>query len=153
MNIRLLFLRFFFSASVAVAQNPNMPESENYEIRFYEDANYKGKFENITLSSIADTKNHSLKEPDNHICSVKVPKGFVVILYENDISKKGKYIELMEDCPDLSELGWKNKTSYTSVFFSVKPGGRYVKTKKVNGKTIPGHWEAVAVPLKKPENK
>jgi|GEM_PF-1958378 len=153
MNIRVLFLRFFFSASVAVAQNSNMPASENYEVRFYEDANYKGRFEEIILTSIADTKNHSLKEMNNRICSVKVPKGFVVILYENDDEKKGKSIELMEDCPDLSELGWKNKTSYTSIFFSVKPGAHYIRTKKIKGKTIPGHWEAVAVPLKKPENK
>lgn len=148
---QLLFLRFFFSASVAVAQNSNMPE--NYEVRFYEEVNYTGRFEEIILTSVADTKNHSITELNNRISSVKVPKGFVVILYENDDGKKGKSIELMEDCPDLSELGWKNKTSYTSVFFSVKPGGRYVKTKKVNGKTIPGHWEAAAVPLKKPKNK
>jgi len=152
MIIRLLFLRFFFSASVVAAQNSNMPASENYEVCFYEDTNYTGRFEKIILTSIADTKNHSLKELNNRICSVKVPKGFVVILYENDDEKKGKSIELMEDCLDLSELGW-NKTSYTSVFFSVKPGGRYIRTKKIKGETIPGHWEAAAVPLKKPENK
>lgn len=148
----LLFFLFLLSVSAVDAQKFNTPASENYEVRFYEDANYKGRFEEIILTSIADTKNHSLKELNNRICSVKVPKGFVVILYEND-EKKGKSIELTEDCPDLSTLGWKNKTSYSSVFFSVKPGGRYIKTKKINGKIIPGHWEAVAVPLKKPENK
>lgn len=150
---KLSLFWFLLSLSAIEAQNSNVPASENYEVRFYEDANYTGRFEEMILTSIADTKNHSLKEPNNRICSVKVPKGFVVILYENEDEKKGKSIELMEDCPDLSELGWKNNTSYASVFFSVKPGGRYIKTKKINGKTIPGHWEAVAVPLKKPENK
>lgn len=110
MIIRLLFLRFFFSASVVAAQNSNVHSSENYDVSFYGDTHYKGRFEEMILTSAADTKNHSLKELNGRVCSVKVPKGFVVILYENDDEKKGKSIELMEDCPDLSELGW-NKTS------------------------------------------
>lgn len=164
----LTFLHFLLPASVSFSQGirdhhyvaaAQSPESSvpaaptNYEVFFYEDVNYAGRSEQVKLSSLSDTRNHSMAGLNNRVGSVKVPKGFVAVLYEhvNEKGGYGKYIELMEDCPDLSVYGLNDTVSYASVFFSVRPGGRYVRTKKINGKPIPGHWEATAVPRPKPK--
>lgn len=150
----LTLFRFLLPASSAVGQNPALPAPAGYNVFFYEKPYYAGRAEQVNLLSITSTRNHSMAGLNNRVGSVKVPKGFVVILYEN-ADKKGGYgkdIELTEDCPDLSVYGWSSKVVYAYVFFSVRPGGRYVKSKKVNGKTVPGHWEAIIVPLSKPKS-
>lgn len=123
----------------------------NYEVFFYNDINYTGKFEQINIPSIVATREYSMAGLQNKVRSVIIPRGFVVALYEhaNESGGYGNYLELMEDCPDLAKLGLGDTVCFASVFFSKRLGGRYIIAKKVNDKIIPGYWKETALsPLK-----
>jgi hypothetical protein len=107
----------------------------------FEDVNFTGAFQSYGLGT------HRLVGPpdlNDRISSIKVPKGYVVMIYEhaNEAGGMGSYTDLMEDCPDLAVYNLSDKVSYLSVFTAEKAGGYvWVRARNVNNKVVPGHWE------------
>ena len=83
------------------------------EVTLYENADYGGRFELVQPIATGGT-GRSVQQLNEKSSSVKVPAGMVAIVYEhaNDISGYGRYVELMEDCPNLSVYGLDNKISF-----------------------------------------
>ena len=83
-------------------------------------------------------------EFNDMISSIKVPAGFVVIVFEHadDNGGYGISVDLMEDCPDLSKYDFNDKISYITVL-SVPSGVpcRWVRNNNVNGQFFEGHWD------------
>ena len=76
--------------------------------------------------------------------SIRVAAGFCAMLYEhaNEFSGYGAWVDLLEDCPDLSVYGFDKKTSYVHVFRSERPDGFiWARGAMRDGQFIPGHWE------------
>jgi phospholipase C len=75
--------------------------------------------------------------------SVRVAPGYCAILYEhaNEFSGYGAWVDLLEDCPDLSVYGFDKKTSYVHVFRSERDNYVWARTALRDGQLVPGHWE------------
>jgi len=76
--------------------------------------------------------------------SIRVAAGFCAMLYEhaNEFGGYGAWVDLLEDCPDLSVYGFDKKTSYVHVFRSERPDGFiWARGAMRDGQFIPGHWE------------
>jgi phospholipase C len=65
------------------------------------------------------------------------------MLYEhaNEFSGYGAWVDLLEDCPDLSVYGFDKKTSYVRVFRTERDGFVWARGAMRDGQFIPGHWE------------
>jgi|GEM_PF-3383985 len=126
-------------------------------VTLYENAGYGGRFELVRTTLMPGT--HGILRPlgqlNDMASSVKVPAGMVAILYEhtNGSNAYGRYVELMEDCPDLSVYGLDNKVSYVSVFPATRQDGyNFVRAKNKNGTVIGGHWEKARANGQLPDN-
>jgi phospholipase C len=75
--------------------------------------------------------------------SVRVAPGYCAVLYEhaNEFSGYGAWVDLLEDCPDLSVYGFDKKTSYVHVFRAERDGFVWARTAMRDGQLVPGHWE------------
>ena len=75
--------------------------------------------------------------------SVRVSPGYCAVLYEhaNEFSGYGAWVDLLEDCPDLSVYGFDKKTSYVHVFRAEREGFVWARTAIRDGQLVPGHWE------------
>ncbi|TKB92083.1 MAG: hypothetical protein E8D40_07930, partial [Nitrospira sp.] len=75
--------------------------------------------------------------------SIRVAPGYCAILYEhaNEFSGYGAYVDLLEDCPDLSVYGFDKKTSYVQVFRSERDVFIWARTATRDGQVVSGHWE------------
>jgi len=75
--------------------------------------------------------------------SVRVAPGYGVILYEhaNEFGGYGAWIDLLEDCPDLSVYDFDKKTSYVQVFRSERDAFIWARTAIRDGHLVSGHWE------------
>jgi phospholipase C len=75
--------------------------------------------------------------------SIRVAAGYCAILYEhaNEYSGYGAWVDLLEDCPDLSVYGFDKKTSYVHVFRTERDGFVWARGAMRDGQFIPGHWE------------
>lgn len=126
-------------------------------VTLYENAGYAGRFELVqsTLMPGATGPGRTLGQLNDMVSSVKVPAGMVVVLYEhtNNSNGYGRYVELMEDCPNLSVYGLDNKVSYVSVFPVTREDGyNFVRAKNKNGTIIAGHWERARANGQLPDN-
>lgn len=87
---------------------------------------------------------YSLADFNDLASSIKVPAGFVAIIYEHSAGTQGYgiWVDLLEDCPDLSVYNFNDKASYITIFSAIKDN-QYVwaRNAMVNGQFIPGHWE------------
>jgi phospholipase C len=74
--------------------------------------------------------------------SVRVSPGYCAVLYEhaNEFSGYGAWVDLLEDCPDLSVYGFDKKTSYVHVFRPEREGFVWARTAIRDGQLVPGHW-------------
>jgi hypothetical protein len=75
--------------------------------------------------------------------SIKVPPGFVAIIFEhaNESGGYGNYVELMEDCENLSAYNFSDKISYLNIFsVDARPGYVYRRTRIINNEIVPGLW-------------
>lgn len=167
MKKTLTILPFLFIAAIAFAQQvrdlrkgqkipvaqPKPVASINYEVIFYENPNYNGRFELVKPTS-SGANNHSMSNFNDMVSSVQVPNGMVAILYEhaNEKGGYGNYVELMEDCADLSVYGLNDKVSFVAVFPATMSGSNFKRTKNMNGSIVPGHWERARADGKKPDN-
>ncbi len=86
--------------------------------------------------------------------SFRVPSGWVAVIYEhaNEKGGYGNYIDLMEDCADLSIYNFNDKVSYLRVFMATKPGYVYVRNRMSNNQFVAGHWERERANGIKPDN-
>ncbi len=75
--------------------------------------------------------------------SVRVAPGYCAVLYEhaNDFGGYGAWVDLLEDCPDLSVYGFDKKTSYMRVFPAERDGFVWARNATRDGQFVPGHWE------------
>jgi hypothetical protein len=75
--------------------------------------------------------------------SIHVAPGYGAVLYEhaNEYGGYGAWVDLLEDCPDLSVYGFDKKTSYVHVFRTERDGFVWARGAMRDGQFIPGHWE------------
>ncbi|MEI9946141.1 MAG: PLAT/LH2 domain-containing protein [Chitinophagaceae bacterium] len=112
------------------------------DVTLYENTGYGGGVELVPPNAPGGA-GRSVIQLNELSSSVKVPAGMVAIVYEhtNESSGYGHYVELMEDCPDLSVYDLNNKVSFVSVFPVTRDGFNFVRAQNKNGTIIPGHWE------------
>ncbi len=119
------------------------------EVILYEHPNYSGRFQTLAVGQ------YPLGDFNDLGSSIEVPAGMVVIIYEhaNPTGGSGNYVDLMENCPDLSVYNFNGKVSYVSVInISSRPGHVWVRNRMVNNEFIPGHWERARSDGRKPDN-
>src|SRR5690242_8884047 len=75
--------------------------------------------------------------------SIRVTPGYCAMLYEhaNEFGGYGAWVDLLEDCPDLSVYGFDKKTSYVHVFRIERDGFVWARGAISDGQFVPGHWE------------
>ena len=75
--------------------------------------------------------------------SIRVAPGYCAVLYEhaNEYGGYGAFVDLLEDCPDLSVYGFEKKTSCVSVFRIERDRFIWVRSVMRDGQVIRGHWE------------
>ncbi len=88
-----------------------------------------------------DTRFHT--DFNDAASSIRVAAGFCAILYEhaNEFSGYGAWVDLLEDCPDLSVYGFDKRTSYVRVFRTERDGFVWARGAMRGGQFVPGHWE------------
>lgn len=161
--ITLLFFAVTAAASSQVLKNHNSGKSpisqkavvakRNPEVWLYENPNYDGRFQIVTLQT-SGTKGFAMNDFNDMVSSVQVPKGMVAIVYEHSSANGGygNYVTLMEDCPDLSVYNLNDKISHVEFFSATRPGYVYVRPKMVNNQVVDGHWERAKADGSLPDN-
>ncbi|MEO6612081.1 MAG: hypothetical protein ABIT05_02660 [Chitinophagaceae bacterium] len=112
--------------------------TENNTVIIYEDANFGG------TGKMFEPGVYLLTGFNDVVSSVQVPPGMGIMIYENGSEKggDGKYVDLLEDCPDLSVYQFNDIASYISVFKLTNAAGHvWARGKMRDGKFVPGHWE------------
>jgi hypothetical protein len=107
------------------------------EITLFESPGFTGQ------SKVYKEGDYPLSDFNDQASSIKVPPGMGVMIYENvnNAGGYGAYIDLLEDCADLSTYQFNDNVSFIRVFAADKPGYVYVRNKMVNNQFVPGHWE------------
>lgn len=134
-----------------VTTKPPVTTAGDQKVVLFDGTNYGGQSRSFgigdyTLSAPADLNDLA--------SSFRVPKGWVVLVYEhaNEKGGYGNYIDLMEDCPDLSVYGFNDKISFLRVFSATRPGYVYVRGRISNNQYVAGHWERERASGLKPDN-
>lgn len=129
--------------------NPKVKSQPAQEVILYENSNYSGRFQSLKVGQ------YPLGDFNDLGSSITVPKGMVVVIYEHSQASGGygNYVDLMEDCPDLSVYNFNGKASYVNVFSpSSRPGYVWIRNRMDNNRFIPGHWEHAKTNGTMPEN-
>ncbi len=108
------------------------------EVILYEHPNYSGRFKTLGVGQ------YPLSDFNDLGSSITVPAGMVVVIYEHakEAGGYGIYVDLMEDCPDLSIYNFNGKASYVNVFRSSSNTGLLWARNRIDKNLfIPGHWE------------
>ncbi len=123
-----------------MAQDIQFYNQANNSVILYEHGNFSGQTKTFGVGTYRFTSSADFNDLAS---SIKVPAGFVAVIYEhaNEAGGYGTYVDLMEDCADLSVYGFNDKTSYLSVFSASKPGYAYVRGRMSNNQFVAGHWE------------
>lgn len=104
----------------------------------YENTNYTGQSKALTPGQ------YQLSDFNDLASSIKVPAGMVAIIYEhgNNTMGYGRWVDLLEDCPDFSVYNFNDKTSYINIFLKLKDNTyEWARNANVNGSFVAGHWE------------
>jgi hypothetical protein len=75
--------------------------------------------------------------------SIRVPAGMVALLFEHadEGGGYGRWVDLLEDCPNLAVYDFDKVVSFVDVFSAVSPEGRVWARGIMDGGTfVPGHW-------------
>ncbi len=117
----------------------------------FENANFTGQSKSFGVGMY---RFNSPADFNDIASSIKVPNDLVAIIYEhaNEAGGYGNYIDLMEDCPDLSTYGFNDKASYLHVFSTSRPGFAYARNRNTNNQFVAGHWERERANSAKPDN-
>lgn len=133
-KVTLLFslLLIFLMCSSADSQISRSPR-----VSIHEDTNFGGRSKTLPPGDF------KLSDFNEIVSSIKVPDGFVAIIYEHADGGGGfgRSVDLLEDCLDLSKFNLNDKASYISVFRSTRQGFLWVRNSIVNGQFVSGHWE------------
>ncbi|MFZ9387021.1 MAG: hypothetical protein ACO25B_04005 [Chitinophagaceae bacterium] len=121
------------------------------QVTIYENADFNGRSRSF---GAGDYVLKSQADMNDLASSFRVPEGWVVLLFEhaNEKGGYGNYIDLMEDCRDLSVYNFNDKTSFLRVFRSTRPGYVYVRNRVQDNRFIAGHWEREKANGSKPDN-
>lgn len=109
-------------------------------VTLYENRNFEGA--SLTVGEGA-TRLATPETFNDAASSLRVPAGFCAVLYEhsNEFGGYGAWLDLLEDCPDLSAYGFDKKTSYIRVFPATTDIHVWKRNAVVDGAFVPGHWE------------
>jgi hypothetical protein len=126
------------------------------EVKLYENPGFTGR--SVTLG----VGGHRFFTPDDFndvAASMQVAAGFVAIIYAaaDDLGGYGMYVDVMEDCADLSVYGLSKEVSYVSVFAAAHDQGTgwalvWARATGSGASFVPGHWERVQVGGQLPPN-
>lgn len=150
-QLNLHLLAFVGCAFLAAAQSPPLPPSISrlrpigpihtgelpFTVTLYEDASFGGRSKSVGVGD------YRLSDFEGIASSIRVPLGFVAILYEH-ADEGGGYgisVDLLEDCPDLSKYNLNDKAAYISVFSATRDGLFWARNSMRNGQFNAGHWE------------
>jgi hypothetical protein len=76
--------------------------------------------------------------------SIRVPAGLVAMLFEHadEGGGYGRWVDLLEDCPNLAVYGLDKIVSYVNVFGQFTDDGHvWARGSMQAGNFVPGHWE------------
>lgn len=76
--------------------------------------------------------------------SIRIPKGMVAVVYEHGYAKGGygNYVDLLEDCADLSQYSLTDKASYISIFNADRDASfTWARARMRDNQYVSGHWE------------
>ena len=121
------------------------------QVTLFEEPNFQGR--GISFGTGNQTFRNT--DFDDKASSIKVQPGTVVILYTDANEKEGygAFVDLLEDCADLSVYGMNDKVSYISVIRTdARPGFVWVRNRMVNNQFLSGHWERKRVDGQLPDN-
>lgn len=104
----------------------------------FEQPNFGGRSKTLGIGD------HRLSDFDNVASSIKVPAGLVAIVYENaeDAGGFGRWVDFLEDRPDLAQFDFNDKASFVRIFAT--PNSQrliWVRNSMQNGRFVGGHWE------------
>ena len=118
------------------------------EVVLFEQANFSGQSKSYKPGV------YLLSDFNDMTSSIRVPAGLIAIIYEhaNEKGGYGSYVDLLEDCPDLSMYSFNDKTSYLIVFSASRPGFVYARNRMVNNQFVAGHWERQRAGGRLPDN-
>ena len=114
-------------------------------VTLFENRNFSGAYVELTEG---DTRFPTSDKFDDRASSIRIPAGYCAILYEhaNEFGGYGLWVDLLEDCPDLSVHGFDKKTSFVRVFRNEKDGLIWIRNSLRNGNFVAGHWERKRAP-------
>ena len=118
--------------------------AKSQRVIFYPDISYRGPETGLEAGSHDLTRERAGVLNDK-VRSVKVPKGMVVVLYENAGVNGGfgRSVDLLEDCADLSAYQLNGKISFIKIFPAVRADNgvnqHWVRNSWENG-VRPGQW-------------
>jgi hypothetical protein len=114
--------------------------------------NFKGEHRVLGLG---EHRFFTFEDFNDVISSIKVPAGLVAMVYEHadDGGGYGEYVDLLEDRPNLSAIGFEDRISFISVFSATHPRGLvWIRNSIQNGEFISGHWERQRAGPPRPPN-
>lgn len=127
---------------------PSKPLTENNTVIIYEDINFGG------TGKMFEPGVYLLTGFNDVVSSVQVPAGLGIIISEHGSEKggEGTFVDILEDCPDLSVYKFNDIASYITVFKTTNGDRVWVRNKLRDGKFVPGHWERKRSDGKLPDN-
>lgn len=125
-------------------------QAENDKVILYEHANFSGQSKTLGVG----TYQFSAADFNDKASSIKVPAGLIAVLYDavHDKGGYGRYVDLLEDCTDLSVYNFNDKLTYMTIFSATRPGYIFVRNRVTDNKSIPGHWERARANGQNPDN-
>jgi Beta/Gamma crystallin len=148
---RILLMSCVFTLLQTISGQEVKFYSQYDKVIIYEHNNFGGQSKSFEPG---DYRFFSTADFNDLISSIKVPNGMVAVIYEhaNEKGGYGNYIDLMEDCTDLSVYDFNDKTSYLRVFKASRPGYIYMRNRRINNQFVAGHWERLKANSPLPNN-
>jgi hypothetical protein len=137
--------------TVPVTVTPVVTLLQPQTVVLYDQPNFAGQSKSF---GVGDYRFTSPADFNDIASSIKVPAGMVAVIYEhaNETIGYGAYIDLLEDCADLSVYNFNDKASFLRVFMAARPGFFYARNRTTNNEFVAGHWERERANGVKPDN-
>jgi hypothetical protein len=138
-SISLLLCLFFLFSLQASAQSTQ----DNSKVTIYDGANFQGRSLSFGIGE------HRLFPADgfNDVASsIKVPAGLVAIVYEHsdEGGGYGRWVDFLEDQPNLTPYNLDNKISHLKIFNSRSGGAVWVRNVvQPDGQFVAGHFQVI----------
>lgn len=137
--------------TIPVTAYPEATLLQGSKIMLYEHASFSGQSKSFGVGTYRFYGSADFNDLGS---SIKIPSGLIAVIYEdaNEAGGYGNYIDLLEDCTDLSIYNFSDKVSYLRVFSASRPGYLYVRNRMTNNQFVAGHWERERANGQKPDN-